>query len=84
MNVGRMCSIQGAHEQDTHQRASEYLRVVCAPYQGMGFTAREEWVGERMIDALVLLLQDTNCSDEERRAVNRFLHLAAEEVPGAV
>lgn len=84
MNVGRMCSIQGSHQLETHQRASEYLKAVCARYQGMGFTSRIEWAGEQMIDALRLLLQDTNCTEEERRAVERFLRLASEEVSGAV
>ena len=84
MNVGRMCSIQGSRQLDTHQRASEYLKAVCARYQGMGFTSHIEWVGEQMIDALRLLLKDTNCTEEERRAVERFLRLASEEVSGAV
>jgi hypothetical protein len=48
----------------------------------MGFTSRIEWIGEQAIDGLRLLLADTNCTEDERRAVNRFLDLAAEEVPG--
>lgn len=82
MNVGRLCSIESSQQLDTHQRVSEYLRAVCSRYPGMGFTSRIEWTGEQTIEALRLLLSDTNCSDEERRAVERFLHLAAEEIPG--
>ena len=84
MNVGRLCSIQGSQQLDTHQRATEYLKSVCARYHGMGFTARVEWVGEQMIEALRLLLADTKCTEEERRSVERFLALAAEELPGSV
>jgi hypothetical protein len=50
----------------------------------MGFTSQIEWVGEQMIAALRLLLADTTCTEEERRAVERFLALASEELPGAV
>ncbi|GAC1332495.1 MAG: hypothetical protein NVS2B16_17320 [Chloroflexota bacterium] len=84
MNVGRMCSVQGSSQLDTHQRGSEYLKLVCARYHGMGFTSQLEWVGEQMVEALGLLLNDTRCTDDERRAVEKFLKLAAEEVPGAV
>jgi hypothetical protein len=84
MNVGRLCSIQGTQQLDTHTRASEYLKAMCSRYPGMGFTAQVEWVGEQMVEALRLLLADTNCSDDERRAVDHFLRLAAEELPGAV
>jgi len=84
MNVGRLCSIQGSQQLNTHQRASEYLKAVCARYHGMGFTSRIEWVGEQTIEALRLLLSDTSCTDEERRAVERFLELASQEMPGAV
>lgn len=84
MNVGRLCSITGTQHTDTHQRVAEYLKVVCAPYPGMGFTARVEWVGEQTLAALRLLLADTRCTEEERRAVEKFLDLASEELPGAV
>lgn len=82
MNVGRLCSIAGASDLDTHQRVSEYLRLVCAAYPGMGFTSRIEWIGERSVDALRLLLADTSCSEDERRSVERFLDLASAELPG--
>lgn len=84
MNVGRLCSIQGSHQLESHQRVADYLKLVCAPYHGMGFTSRSEWIGEQTLDALRLLLADTSCTDQERRAVERFLDLAAEELPGAV
>jgi hypothetical protein len=82
MNVGRLCSIQGSAEVTTHHRMSEYLKVVCERYPGMEFTARIEWIGEQALDALRLLLADTRCTDEERRAVERFLGLAGEELSG--
>jgi hypothetical protein len=82
LNVGRLCSIQGSNQLDTHMRASEYLKTVCGRYPGMGFSPRIEWIGEQMVEALRLLLSDTRCSDEERKAVERFLTLAAEEQPG--
>lgn len=82
MNVGRLCSIAGSSDLDTHQRVSEYLRLVCAAYPGMGFTSRIEWIGERSVDALRLLLADTSCSEDERRSVERFLDLASAELPG--
>ena len=82
MNVGRLCSIAGSSDLDTHQRVSEYLRMVCAAYPGMGFTSQIEWMGERSVDALRLLLADTNCTEDERRAVDRFLDLASAELPG--
>jgi hypothetical protein len=50
----------------------------------MGFSPRVEWVGEQTIAALELLLADTNCTDEERRAVSRFLELASQEIPGGL
>ena len=84
MNVGRFCSIAGQQGADTHQRVSEYLKAVCAAYRGMGFTSRIEWVGEQTIEALRLLLADTRCTEEERRAVEKFLDLASQELPGAV
>jgi hypothetical protein len=84
MNVGRLCSIEGSQQLDTHQRASEYLKVVCSRYGGMGFTSRIEWIGEQTIDAMRLLLADTSCTEEERKAVERFLDLASEELPGAL
>jgi hypothetical protein len=84
MNVARLCSISGAQNADTHMRVSEYLKAVCSPYAGMGFTARLEWVGEQTIEALRLLLADTRCSEEERHAVERFLALASQELPGSV
>ena len=84
MNVGRLCSITGTQQGDTHTRVSEYLKAVCAHYHGMGFTTRLEWVGEQTVEALRLLLADTRCSEDERRAVERFLDLAAEELPGKV
>lgn len=84
MNVGRLCSITGTQHADTHTRVSEYLKTVCARYQGMGFTTRLEWVGEQTVEALRLLLADTRCSEDERRAVERFLDLAAEELPGKI
>jgi hypothetical protein len=58
--------------------------MVCSPYHGMGFTSRIEWIGEQTVRALRLLLAETVCTDEERRAVERFLDLAAEELPGSV
>jgi hypothetical protein len=82
MNVGRLCSVQGSTQLDTHQRASEYLRLICSQYPGMGFSSSTEWVGEQAVTALQLLLADTNCTDDERRAVQRFLDLAREELPG--
>lgn len=82
MNVGRLCSIEGTRQLSTHRRGSDYLKHVCARYPGMGFTARIEWIGEQTVEALRLLLADTNCTEEERRAVERFLDLAAEELPG--
>jgi hypothetical protein len=84
MNVARLCSVTGAQQGDTHMRVSEYLKAVCAPYRGMGFTTRLEWVGEQTVEALRLLLADTRCSEEERRAVERFLDLAVEELPGKI
>jgi hypothetical protein len=84
MNVGRLCSIQGVSVLDTHKRGSEYLKIMCARYPGMGFSAHTEWIGEQMVDALRLLLKDTNCTEDERRAVERFLDLAGEELAGAV
>ncbi len=84
MNIGRLCAIEGTRSLDTHQRVSEYLRLMCARYPGMGFSSHVEWVGEQTVDALRLLLSDTSCTEEERRAVDRFLQLACEEVPGAV
>jgi hypothetical protein len=82
MNVGRLCSIEGAAELQTHQRASEYLKAVCARYPGMGFSPQMEWLGEQMVLGLRLLLADTSCTEDERRAVQRFLNLAVEELPG--
>ena len=84
MNVGRLCSIQGSYQLESHQRVADYLKLVCSPYHGMGFTSRIEWVGEQTLSALRVLLADTSCTDEERRAVQRFLDLAAEELPGSV
>ena len=84
MNVGRLCSITVTQQGDTHARVSEYLKAVCARYQGMGFTTRLEWTGEQTVEALRLLLADTRCSEDERRAVERFLEIAAEELPGRV
>ncbi len=84
MNIGRLCSIEGSSQSDSHQRGSEYLKAICTRYQGMGFSAHTEWVGEQMIGALRLLLKDTNCTEEERRAVERFLDLAAHEQAGTV
>lgn len=84
MNVGRLCSIQGSAQLDTHRRVSEYVKAVCSRYPGMGFTSRIEWIGEQSVDALRLLLADIDCTMEERRAVERFLDLAAEELPGTV
>jgi hypothetical protein len=84
MNVGRLCSIQGTSQLESHQRVADYLKLVCSPYHGMGFTSRIEWIGEQTLQALRLLLADTSCSEEERRAVERFLDLAAEELPGSV
>lgn len=82
MNVGRLCSVQGSSEPKTHRRLAEYLKAVCARYPGMGFSSRTEWIGEQTLDALHLLLADTRCSEMERRAVERFLSLAAEELHG--
>jgi hypothetical protein len=75
-----MCSIEGSSQQNTHQRATDYLREVCSRYPGMGFSTRLEWVGEQMIDALRLLLRDTNYSVDERAAISRFLDFASEEI----
>ena len=82
MNVGRLCSIEGPSSLNTHQRAVEYLKLMCANYPGMGFSSHVEWVGEQMVQALRVLLADTSCTDEERRAVERFLDLAAQDLPG--
>ena len=68
----------------SHQRVSEYLKLVCNRYEGMGFTSRTEWIGEQTIAALELLLADTHCSNDERKAVESFLALARQEMPGAV
>jgi hypothetical protein len=35
-----------------------------------------------MVRALRALLSDTSCSEDERRAVERFLDLAYQELPG--
>jgi hypothetical protein len=48
----------------------------------MGFSSHVEWVGEQVVEALRLLLADTNCTEEERQSVHRFLDLAAQELPG--
>jgi hypothetical protein len=82
MNVGRLCSIQGSAEEQTHWRLAEYLKVVCGRYPGMEFSARVEWLGEQTVDALRLLLADTRCTEAERRAVEHFLGLASEELSG--
>lgn len=82
MNVGRLCSIEGPSTLNSHQRATAYLKLMCRQYPGMGFSSHVEWVGEQMVAALRLLLADTSCTEDERRAVDRFLALAAEELPG--
>jgi hypothetical protein len=82
MNVGRLCSIDGPTALNTHQRASAYLKLLCDAYPGMGFSPHVEWIGEQMVSALRILLSDTNCTEDERRAVDRFLELAAQELPG--
>jgi hypothetical protein len=82
MNVGRLCSIEGPNSLNSHQRATAYLKMMCAHYPGMGFSSQVEWVGEQMVQALRLMLADTGCSEEERRAVERFLDLATQELPG--
>jgi hypothetical protein len=82
MNVGRLCSIEGPSSQNTHQRVTGYFKMMCANYPGMGFSSHVEWVGEQVVEALRLLLADTNCTEEERQSVHRFLDLAAQELPG--
>lgn len=82
MNVGRLCSVQGSTEATSHGRLAEYLKVQCERYPGMEFAPRVEWIGEQAVEALRLLLADTRCTEEERRAVARFLALASEELPG--
>lgn len=82
MNIGRLCSIEGPSSLNVHQRSTAYLKMRCAGYPGMGFSSHVEWVGEQMVEAMRLLLADTNCTEEERRAVDRFLDLAAQELPG--
>lgn len=44
--------------------------------------AGEEWVAEKTIQGLRKLLADIQCTDEERKAIEEFLELASEELPG--
>ena len=82
MDLGRLSGALDAEKQATHQRVSEYLKRVCAQYRAIGFGAREEWVGEKTLAALRLFLDDVDCTDQERRAIEEFLALAGEEIPG--
>lgn len=82
MDVGRPCGLLGAEEHARHQRIASYLKGICTQYSGMGFTAREEWVAEQTVQALCVLLSDVDCTEDERRAIEEFLALAGEELPG--
>jgi hypothetical protein len=82
MDLGRLSGALNAGKHASHQRVAEYVRHACASYAGIGFGPREEWVAEKTVEALRLLLADTQCTDEERRAIEEFLALAGEEVPG--
>jgi hypothetical protein len=82
MDFGRLSGVLGAEKHATHQRIAEYVKTQCEAYSGIGFGAREEWLAEKMIEALRTLLADVRCTDEERRAIEEFLALASEELPG--
>lgn len=82
MDIGRFSGALDAEKHATHQRVAEYVRPLIAGPTGIGFTPREEWVAEQTIKALQLLLTDTVCTDAERRAIEEFLTLASQELPG--
>ena len=82
MDVGRLCGVLGAEDHATHQRIAEYVKTLCEQYRAMGFTPRDEWVMEQTIRGLRLLLADLQVSDPGRRAVEAFLAIASEELPG--
>ena len=83
MDVGRLCKLAGGDSGARHQRIAEYVKPLIERYHGMGFAPREEWVVEQTIEGLRRLLANTRCTDEERRAIEQFLALAAEELAGA-
>jgi hypothetical protein len=82
MDVGRFCGVAGSEANARHQRIADYVKRRCDHYAGMGFTPREEWIVEQTIAALGELLGDIRCSTEERAAIEEFLHLAAQDLPG--
>lgn len=82
MDVGRFCGVQGAEDHATHMRIAEYVRVICERYPATGFTPHHEWIVEQTMEALRIMLNDVRCSQAERRAVEDFLTLASEVLPG--
>jgi hypothetical protein len=82
MNVGRFCDVLGGDNQSTHQRIASYVKQHWGSYSGLSFSPREEWVAEQTMLSLRAFLEDVRCADEERRAINEFLDLATEELPG--
>ena len=82
MDSGRFARVQGAESHATHMRISEYVRRICDRYPAIGFSTQQEWVVERTVEALRTMLTHVRCTDEERRAVEEFLNLASEVLPG--
>lgn len=81
MDVGRLCGLRGAEANAAHQRVAEYVKTICMQYHGMGFAAREDGLLNGRFRRSSSLA-DVRCTEEKRRAVEEFLVLAEEELPG--